>query len=105
MKHRSLPQGIRRVPGAQAEQALTLGLIKITKPSAKILFNAGVPLVVVGSNVNSFHFYGGWHLAMHLDSERYLKEGVSFESFVGNWSNYNENPETGKIAFFMATEG
>jgi hypothetical protein len=92
---------IRRVSGAQASQARSLGLVKITKNSANLLFDAGVPLVVVGTNVNSFHFFGGWHLAMHVDTERYLNEGQTFDRLVNSWSAYNENPETGKMAFFV----
>lgn len=93
---------LRRVSGAQAEMAKRLGLVKITRASAKYLFDMGVPLVIVGNKVNDFHFFGGWRLAFNLDSQRYLDEGVSFESMVNNWSAYNENPETGTIAFFVS---
>jgi len=92
---------VRKVPGVQAEMAKRLGLTKITRESAKNLFSFGVELVVVGSKVNDYHFFGGWHLAMHVDPVRYHHEGVGFEHFVNNWSSYNENPETGKIAFFV----
>jgi hypothetical protein len=81
--------------------ARRLGLVKIAKSSAKDLFELGVPLVLVGNKVNDHHFFGGWHLAMDVDSQRYLREDESFDSLVNNWSHYNENPETGKAAFFV----
>jgi hypothetical protein len=93
---------LRRVGGAQAEGAKSLGLVKIIRASAKYLFNMGVPLVIVGNKVGAHAFFKNWHLAFNLDSQRYLDEGVSFESMVNNWSHYNENPETGTIAFFVA---
>ena len=93
---------VKRVRGAQAEMALKdLGLVKITESSAEDLYGFGVPLVVVGNNVNSYHFFKGWHLAMDVDSQRYLGENWSFKQFRNNWSSYNENTETGKIAYFV----
>lgn len=66
---------VKRVRGAQAEMALRdLGLVKITESSARDLFNFGIPLVVAPSKVNSHHFFGGWHLAMRLDPQRYLED-------------------------------
>jgi len=92
---------VKRVKGAQADMARSLGLVKIAKSSAKDLFELGVPLVLVGNKVNGHHFFGGWHLAMDVDSQRYLREGESFDALVNNWSHYNENNETGKAAFFV----
>jgi len=95
------PVVVRRVGGAQAEMALRLGLVKVDTKSAERLFNAGVQFVVVGSKVNDYHFFGGWHLAMEIDPARYKAEGVTFRSFINNWSYYNETSETGKAAFFV----
>lgn len=92
---------VKRVTGAQADMAKRLGLVKITASSAEQLFDLGVPLIIVGNKVNDYHFFGGFHLAMRVDSERYLGEGWTFKQMVGNWSQYNENNETGKAAFFV----
>ena len=98
---KNAPVKIRRVGGAQAEGARRLGLVKVDRASAERLWNAGVQIVVVGSNVNDFHFFKGWHLAMQTDPDRISSEGLTFSQFANNWSYYNEDPETGKIAFFM----
>lgn len=96
---------ITRVGGAQAEQAREdLRLIKITEESARTLFDARIPFVIVPRNVNSFHFFKGWHLAMEVEPERYKDEGWTFDEFLNNWNWYNENPETGKAAFFVGQE-
>lgn len=92
---------VQRVRGAQADMVKRLGLVKITASSAEGLFDLGIPLVIAPSKVNDYHFFGGWGLAHRLDSERYLSEGWTFKRMVGNWSNYNENSETGKAAFFV----
>ena len=92
---------VKTVKGAQADMARSLGLVKIARSSAKDLFDMGVPLVLVGSKVNSHHFFGGWHLAMRMDSQRILEEGYDFDRYVNNWSYYNDNNETGKAAFFV----
>jgi hypothetical protein len=92
---------VKRVAGAQAEDAARLGLVKITASSAEHLFDLGIPFYIVGNNVNGFHFFGGWSLAMGIDPEQYLGEDWTFKRLVGNWSQYNENSETGKAAFFV----
>lgn len=94
---------IRRVGGAQAQMALKdLGLVKVDVASAERLFNAGVPFVIAPAKVNSHHFFGGWGLAMRVDSARYNAENWTFKRFLNNWSHYNENSETGKAAFFVS---
>jgi hypothetical protein len=45
-----------------------LGLVKITEKSALYLWERGVPIIVVGSNVNSYHFFKGWNLAYEMPS-------------------------------------
>jgi len=94
---------VKTVPGEQAEQARALGLVKITIQSAADLFDLGVPLVAVGQHVNSYHFFGGWHLACPLDSPRYYREGVPFARFVNAWNAHAE-PELGRVRFFVAQE-
>jgi len=99
---RNAPVKIRRVGGAQAEMALNdLGLVKVDTKSAERLFNAGVKFVIVNTNVNSYHFFKGWHLAMEIDPARYQSENRTFRQFLNNWSYYNENTEMGKAAFFV----
>jgi len=94
---------IKRVGGAQAEMARSLGLIKIDRPSAKLLYNAGVPLVMVGSNVNSFHFFGGWGLAHHVNTAKASQE-KSFDSYANSFGFYLE-PELGRgVSFFVASK-
>jgi len=78
-----------------------LGLVKVTRASAAELFRDGIPFIIIGNNVNSYHFFGGWHLGMTVDPSRYHAEGWDFDHLVGNWSQYNENPETGKASFFV----
>lgn len=92
---------VKRVSGAQAEMVRRLGLVKIAESSARDLFDLGVPLVVAPSKVNDYHFFGGNNLAMHVDSQRYLAEGKSFDVFRNAWCSYNENSEMGKIAYFV----
>ena len=95
---------VKRVTGAQADMAKRIGLVKITASSAEQLFDLGVPLVIVGNKVNDYHFFGGFHLAMRVDSERYLGEGLTFKQMLNNWAYYNENSETGKAAFFVRSQ-
>lgn len=93
---------VKTVRGSQAEMAKSdLGLVKIAESSARDLFDMGIPFVIVGNNVNSYHFFGGWNLAFRVNPQRYAEEGWSFDQFVNNWSVYNENSETGKAAFFV----
>ena len=58
---------IRRVGGAQAEMAKSLGLTKVTRDSAKSLWDSGQEVCMVGNKVNSHHFFGGWRLAYCAD--------------------------------------
>jgi len=91
---------VKRVKGAQAEMALSLGLVKIARSSAKDLFDLGVPLVLVGNNVNDYHFFGGQHLATRVDSQRIKDEGWDLDKYVNNWAYYNEQDQ-GTPAFFV----
>ena len=94
---------VKKVGGAQAEGARRLGLIKIAESSARNLFDLGIPLTVVGNNVNDFHFFGGWHLAYPLDSQRYNEDGVSFDRFLNQYLAYLE-PELGRSAAFFVDQ-
>jgi thioredoxin reductase (NADPH) len=94
---------VRRVGGAQAEMAAKdLSLIKVDEPSARRLWAAGVPLTIVGSNVNSFHFFGGWHLAYTVDpsEERYKDQ----YDVVVNSFNAHLEPELGRRASFFVEQ-
>ena len=92
---------VKRVSGAQAEMVRRLGFVQVAESSARDLFDLGVPLVVAPSKVNDHHFFGGYNLATHVDSQRYLAEGKSFDVFRNAWRSCNEVPETGKIAYFV----
>jgi len=76
-----------------------LNLVKITAPSARLLFNAGIPLVTVGNQINSYHFFDNTRQAYHIDSGRWIGEGRTFESLVNEWGRGNH--EQGKAAFFV----
>jgi len=100
---RNAPVKIKRVGGAQAEMALKdLGLIKVDAASAERLFGADVKFFITNTNVNSYHFFKGWHLAMEIDPAKYKGENWTFKQMVNNWSYYNENAEMGKAAFFVS---
>ena len=93
---------LRRVPGTQARMALDyLGLIKVTSPSAKLLFDAKIPLIVVGNLINSDHFFDNTRMAFKINSGRWVDEGKTFENFVNSWNASNEWTGQGKIAFFV----
>lgn len=90
---------MKRVRGAQAEMVYKdLGLVKITRASAKNLFEAGIPFVVAPSKVNSFHFFKGWNLAFHFDPKEPLERGYTFDVLVNHWNAYSE---LGQMAFFV----
>lgn len=93
---------VKTVRGAQADMAREdLGLIKISRSSAEDLFDLGVPIVLIGNNVNSHWFFGpAGYNAMTMDADRFRREGVSFKSYVNNWAYYNEQSE-GRPAFFV----
>jgi hypothetical protein len=95
---------IRRVGGAQAEQARELGLTKVSAATARQLFSADVPFVVVGNKVNASHFFKNWHLAMVVDPKKYKEEaGKTFDQFLNNYMFYLE-PELGSQAAFFVED-
>lgn len=87
---------LRLVSGAQADMARRLGLTKVTKASAKKVWEAGLPLVFIGSNVNDYHFFGGWNLAYIP----HVRAGTSFESVFNSFNFYLE-PENGRPVTFI----
>lgn len=77
----------------------------ISITTARKLFNAGHKVGIVPCNVNEYHFFGGWHLAMWLDKSRHEGEyGNDFDSIVNNYKWYNcQHAETGRRPrFFVA---
>lgn len=89
---------LRTVHGTQAKGARLLGLTKVTEDSARRVWDAGFPVIMVGSNVNSFHFFGGWRLA-YVPSEDALKE--PFDRIANSFGAYRE-PELGqRTSFFI----
>jgi hypothetical protein len=90
---------IRRVGGVQAEMGKEVGLTKVTRNSAKSLWDAGVPVCMVGNKVNSHHFFGGWHL-MHC-ADPTGREPGDFDRLANSFNFYLE-PELGnRVAFFV----
>jgi hypothetical protein len=88
---------MRTVRGAQADGAKSLGLIKITRPSAKALWDRKVPIVIVGNKVAPFHFFGGWRLAMRSSNEHY----TCFDSFANNFALCLDGELGNQVAFFV----
>lgn len=84
-------------------------LKKINKTQAKKLWDQGKPIIFVGNKVNSYHFFGGWHLAFETSkTECLLKSGYEpeceFQSRVNNFEYYLE-PELGSRAAFYIRVG
>lgn len=101
---------IRKVSGAQAEQAKRLGLVKITRASALHLWMKGVPIIMVGSKVNAANFFGNWRLAHEMPSRDRVEAerpwgsaDKGFTVLVNSFNSYLE-PELGKPAFFLDTK-
>jgi hypothetical protein len=71
------------------------GHIKVSKSQVKRWFQAGQTFsgFIVGNKVNSFHFFGGWHLAFQLEKSTWTE----FERTLNEWAWYNANSETGNI--------
>jgi hypothetical protein len=92
---------IRRVSGAQASGARErLGLIKITKPSARALWDKGISLVLVGNQVNDYHFFSNFCLAMRVDT-RACKANQTFDSIVNQFAFYMDRELGRAVAFFV----
>lgn len=91
---------VKRVRGTQAEMARSLGLVKITESSARDLFDLGVPLVLAPSKVNGYHFFGGWGLASHVNSQAVLADGGTFDGLRNRFNAYADS-ETGNAAWFV----
>ena len=93
---------IRRVSGCQAIGARErLGLIKITKPSARDLWERGIAFVMVGNQVNDAHFFHGWQLALRIDTGTYSKEDTTFDVLVNQFAFYMERELGNAVAFFV----
>jgi len=98
---------IRRVGGAQADQALKNNLVKVTKESAEEMWERGYNVMIVGSNVSPFHFFGGWNLAQRMPklerAELDMPESsISRFDRIVNYFNSHLEPELGRHpAFFV----
>ena len=76
------------------------GYIAIDKPSAKRAFDAGLAVTICGSNVNSFHVFGGWGLGCTIDKAKHEGEyGNDFDAILNNFLFYLD-PELGRYAVF-----
>lgn len=87
---------LRFVSGYVAEDARRLGLTKVTRASAEKVYDAGFPVVLVGSKINTYHFFARSHLAFVMWPE----EGHTFSSRYNNFDFYLE-PELGKPTTFL----
>lgn len=69
------------------------GHVKVSRAQVKRLFANGQTFsgFIVGCNVSSFHFFGGWHLAFPISKDNL----TAFEQTLNEWTWYNANPETG----------
>jgi len=97
---------IKRVAGVQAEGASDLGLVKITRDSAKQMYAHGERVVIVGNKVGAHAFFKGWHLAHTLDPKEKYREGsgAEFDVIANSFNSYLE-PELGsRPAFFVDKE-
>lgn len=72
------------------------GYIAIDRPSAKLAFEADLPVTIAGNNVNSYHIFSGWYLGCTIDRVRCDE---SFESIVRNFCWFLE-PELGRYPVF-----
>ena len=89
---------LRLVRGAQADMARQRGLTKINRDSAARVWAAGIPMVIVGSDVNDHHFFSGWSLATVPSAE--ALESQTFQQGVNAFEFYLE-PELGRHASFF----
>lgn len=87
---------LRLVHGYVATDARRLGLTKIARASAEKVYDAGLPVVLVGSKINTHHFFGGWNLAIVMWPE----EGYTFSERYNNFGFYLD-PELGKPTTFL----
>lgn len=70
---------------------------RIDKREARKRFNRGEVIIVVGDNVNDYHFFSGWHLAQRIEK---TEDRNDFDSWINNFEFYLE-PELGKRAAFF----
>lgn len=93
---------LRTVKGAQAQGARErLGLIKVTKPSAKQLWDFDIPIVLIGNNVNAHHFFDGWSLAYRVEPSKLKGEDWTFDRLVGDFNFYMDRELGRAVAFFV----
>ena len=72
------------------------GYQAIDRPSAKMAYEAGLPVTVAGNNVNSYHVFNGWHLGCTIAD---CDDRQTFDSILANFMFYLE-PEIGRYPVF-----
>lgn len=94
---------IRRIGGAQAQQAAAIGLIKIDRASAKRLYDAGLPITMAGDKVGAHAFFGHWSLAhtVHPASD-WDKYRGQFDVLANSFNSYLDAELGRRPAFFVA---
>ena len=77
------------------------GYVAVNRPLAEQAYERDVEVTLVGSNVNSFHVFGGWHLGCTVQKSKVDEQTNfgSFDSLVNNFLFYLDS-ELGKYARF-----
>lgn len=93
---------VKKVGGAQAEQARGIGLVKIDKASAERLYNHGADIVIVGDKVGAHAFFKGWAVAFKFSNKG--RSPGDFARTVNSFGAHLE-PELGRHpAFFVGKD-
>lgn len=82
---------------------------KLRKNEARKRYNAGETVLIVGDNVNSFHFEDGWHLAIPINKDDYPptqreNDDTTFDYRVNQFEHYLAR-ELGRRAAYYVKEG
>jgi hypothetical protein len=75
---------------------------RISKTKARKLYEAGYSVVIVGDNVNTFHFFDGWYLAHRIASTDGRE--MTFDAQVINFEFYLERELGRRSAFYLENQ-
>lgn len=78
------------------------GWVAVTRPLAREKYDNGCTVVLCGSNVNSFHVFGGWRLGMPVHKDTLANR--AFDEIVASFMSYLES-ELGKRPVFYVRKG
>ncbi len=76
---------------------------KINKVQARKLYDSNETVLVVGDNVNSFHFENGWHLTYIVTKTDIDKreDGWTFDKLVRNFEWYLDRELGRRAAYYV----